>query len=314
SMRANSRQSQLQVEIAALRHRLSSVNESGDTEEHSRGGAARNRGAGEIRSVQLRRTYAARIRELNRQLGKLEKAADSAENRRKRSLLRRAALVGYTNSGKSSFMNAVLKRSSDSGGAVLEKDMLFATLDTSVRNVSYGMRHFLLYDTVGFVSDLPHELVESFRSTLSSVKNADLLVEIIDISDDKWTEKAEICEETLRQIGAGEIPVLRVFNKADLLKEEIACEPLISCRTGEGIDDVLSRITEMLYPEEVSFTALIPYEKGALLHRASQMVQAEILQETQEGYLVRVCGPKELSGMLGRYRIEETDEYQRTNE
>ena len=138
SMRADSRPSQIQVEIAALRHRLSSVNESGDSAEHSRGGTSRNRGAGEIRSVQLRREYAARIKELNRQLAKLERAESSAQHRRRRSLLRRAALVGYTNSGKSSFMNRVLQMCSHPGTEVLEEDQLFATLDTSVRNVRWG--------------------------------------------------------------------------------------------------------------------------------------------------------------------------------
>ena len=305
SMRADSRPSQIQVEIAALRHRLSSVNESGDSAEHSRGGTSRNRGAGEIRSVQLRREYAARIKELNRQLAKLERAESSAQHRRRRSLLRRAALVGYTNSGKSSFMNRVLQMCSHPGTEVLEEDQLFATLDTSVRNVRWGMQHFLLYDTVGFVSDLPHELVESFRSTLQSVREADLLIHVIDISDPKYEEKTRVCEQTLEEIGAGGIPVLRVYNKADKLKEETDCTPLVSCRTGEGMDTVLQMITDALYPQETVFECLIPYSKGDLLHRAAQMIHIDILEENNEGYHIRVKGPEQLSGMLKEYRIEE---------
>ncbi len=312
--RANSRESQLQVEIASLRHRLSSVNESGDRESHARGGSMRNRGAGEIRSVQLRRAYAGRIRELNRQLEKLEKAAGNAEDRRKRSLLRRAALVGYTNSGKSSFLNTVMKMCAHPGNEVLEKDMLFATLDTSVRNVTYGMRHFLLYDTVGFVSDLPHELVESFRSTLSSVRDADLLIEVIDVSDPHLEEKTEICEQTLKQIGADDIPVLRVYNKADLLKGPTEYEPLVSCVTGEGMEDVLARIADMLYPNEVTFRCFIPYEQGNDLHRAAQMLDITVIEETEEGYLISVSGPERLSGMLRKYRIGGEHEYQTENE
>lgn len=305
SMRADSRPSQIQVEIAALRHRLSSVNESGDSAEHSRGGTSRNRGAGEVRSVQLRREYAARIKELNQQLAKIERAESSAQHRRRRSLLRRAALVGYTNSGKSSFMNRVLQMCSHPGTEVLEEDQLFATLDTSVRNVRWGLQHFLLYDTVGFVSDLPHELIESFRSTLQSVRDADLLIHIIDISDPQYEEKTRICEQTLEEIGAGGIPVLRVYNKADKLKEETDCEPLVSCRTGEGMEAVLQTITERLYPEETVFECLIPYDKGDLMHRASQMIRIDILEENSEGYHIRVRGPEQLSGMLREYRIEE---------
>ena len=305
SMRADSRPSQIQVEIASLRHRLSSVNESGDSAEHSRGGASRNRGAGEIRSVQLRREYAARIKELNQQLAKIERAENSAQHRRRRSLLRRAALVGYTNSGKSSFMNRVLQICSHPGTEVLEEDQLFATLNTSVRNVRWGLQHFLLYDTVGFVSDLPHELIESFRSTLQSVREADLLIHIIDISDPQYEEKTRICEQTLEEIGAEGIPVLRIYNKADRLKEETDCTPLISCRTGEGMEQVLQMIVDALYPEETTFECFIPYSKGDLLHRASQMICIDILEENSEGYRIRVRGPEQLSGMLRKYRIEE---------
>ena len=137
------------------------------------------------------------------------------ERRRSKTLLRRVALVGYTNAGKSSFMNCLIQNTEASGNEVFEKDMLFATLDTSVRKIVYDKKTFFLYDTVGFVSDLPHTLVEAFKSTLDAARDADLLVEIVDVSDDDYETKMEVTENTLREIGAGEIPVLRIFNKVD---------------------------------------------------------------------------------------------------
>ena len=138
--------------------------------ERSRGGAVTNRGAGEMRSSIIAARYQKKISELKEELRKIEVRRYQDERRRQKTLLKRVALVGYTNAGKSSLLNAILSMQESGGQEVLEQDMLFATLDTSVRMVQSKHKKFLLYDTVGFVSDLPHGLIEAFKSTFGCRK------------------------------------------------------------------------------------------------------------------------------------------------
>ena len=162
SSRARSKEAMIQIEMARLKYNMSNrILDSGDNG-HSRGGAFMNRGAGESKSDIIIRNTQKRIAELNKELKKMDKAKHEKDNHRNKSMLKKVALVGYTNAGKSSFMNALLKLNSKPK-EVLSKDMLFATLDASVRNISYKNYEFLLFDTVGFVSDLPHELIEAFK-------------------------------------------------------------------------------------------------------------------------------------------------------
>ena len=203
SSRARSRQAKLQTEMARLQYDLPRLLNSDNDRERERGGGVTNRGSGEMRSAIVARKYQKRIQDLKQELKKIESQRQMDERRRSKTLLRRVALVGYTNAGKSSFMNCLIQNTEASGNAVFEKDMLFATLDTSVRKIVYDKKTFFLYDTVGFVSDLPHTLVEAFKSTLDAARDADLLVEIVDVSDDDYETKMEVTENTLREIGAG---------------------------------------------------------------------------------------------------------------
>ena len=291
SSRARSKQAKMQVELARLQYALPALKAMDETEAHFRGGEYRSRGAGEKRSAEIARTYQKRISVLKKELAQIRRENETAERRRSKSGLARCALVGYTNAGKSSLMNAMLKFEKKEERSVFVKDMLFATLDSSVRNMEYNGRQFLLYDTVGFVSDLPFQLIEAFQSTLDAARNADLLIHVIDSSDEKREEKTAAAEATLREIHADEIPLIRVYTKADLLKEER--EPgavYVSSLTSEGMEALVSLIIDRLYPSQKTVTVMIPYEKSGILAMYRSVLDVMILQETDTGILARVTG------------------------
>ena len=185
------------------------------------GGSGRlsNKGSGEKQLELDRRRIEHRMAELRRELENVEKERDTQRSRRLNSGIPRVSLVGYTNAGKSTILNNMLLAYGSEGQdteekLVLEKDMLFATLDTSVRRINApGHRPFLLADTVGFISELPHSLVKAFRSTLEEAKYADILLQVIDFSDPEYRYHMDITRDTLAEIGAGDIPVIYVFNK-----------------------------------------------------------------------------------------------------
>ncbi|MBR7046526.1 MAG: GTPase HflX [Lachnospiraceae bacterium] len=225
SRRARTREATLQVETARLKYILPRL--AGMHAELSRqgGGSGRlsNKGAGEQKLELDRRRIEHRISQMEKELRVVDRERETQRSRRLKSGMARIALVGYTNAGKSTLMNTLLERFGGEGAQekkVLEKDMLFATLDTSVRKIEApGHMPFLLSDTVGFISDLPHSLVKAFRSTLEEVCQADLLLEIIDFSDPECQDQIEVTGRTLKEIGAGSIPILHVYNKCDLAKE-----------------------------------------------------------------------------------------------
>ena len=186
------------------------------------------------------------------------------------------------------------------------EDMLFATLDTSIRNITWQSRSFLLYDTVGFVSDLPHELIDAFHSTLSAAAEADLLIEVIDVSDEHWQEKAAVTETTLKAIHADQIPILRIFNKADLLSADVQLDGLkTSCITGEGVEELMSEIEERLYPSEVTMSCLIPYDKMALVSARRGILKVEQQQEDETGWKMVLSGPEDTLKQFAPYQIKE---------
>ena len=310
AQRARSRAASLQVEMARLQYDLPRIlHETADQSGHERGGSAYNRGAGEMRSDLVARQYAGRIAALKKELQKIEKQRYQDERRRTRTLMRRVALVGYTNAGKSSLMNAMIERSSSQGKHVNEEDMLFATLDTSVRMITYDQRKFLLYDTVGFVSDLPHTLIDAFKSTLDAARDADLLIHVIDASDPAYEDKIEITKETLDEIGAGGIEVLRVYNKCDLIDDDTEVGGIrISCKTGEGMEEFMHALLERLYPQEETAMILLPYDKIAMIDMYKAAIDLDILDSREDGMVIELKGPSRYLAAFRDYRLKENEE------
>lgn len=292
SKRARSRQAMIQTEMARLKYDLPRVlQERTEDSEHARSSYA-NRGAGEMRSAVIERKYAARIAALRRELEKISVQRGQDERRRSKMMIRRAALVGYTNAGKSSLLNCCIRRFQSGGSLTAEEDMLFATLDTSVRKITYDRMSFFLYDTVGFVSDLPHELIEAFRSTLDAARDADLLIHVVDITDSNWMHKMEVTMDTLREIHADHIPILRVFTKTDLAPGVAAGMQgaRVSAVTGEGIQDLMEQVLKMLYPKEDEGVFLIPYDEMKKFQRYSPVLWTNILDHTENGMVVQMAG------------------------
>ena len=223
--RAKTKEAQLQVEVAKLQYMLPRLNGLRESLGRQSGGVGTsNRGSGEKQIELDRRRIEERVSVLNKELEELVEHRQTQRKQRKKKGLPVVALVGYTNAGKSTVMNAFVERFHPTfeEKQVFEKDMLFATLETSVRHIPLPDRkEFLLTDTVGFVSKLPHHLVKAFRSTLEEVSEADLLIHVIDLSNANYPQMMEITNQTLKGIGIGEIPTILAYNKADLTDQSI---------------------------------------------------------------------------------------------
>jgi len=283
--RAKTKEARQQVEYAQLQYMLPRLAHMRTSLSRQGGGSGRlsNKGSGEKQLELDRRRIEHRMAELRRDLTAIEKERDTQRGRRLRSGLPRISLVGYTNAGKSTIMNNLLRLYGGEGfdeKQVLEKDMLFATLDTSVRKISApGHRPFLLSDTVGFISELPHALVKAFRSTLEEAKYADLLLQVIDFSDPEYRYHMDVTKETLAEIGAGDIPVIYVFNKSDVVQDEqeqsgqlVMPVPrsmddriYISAREDESLNTLIELIEKKLSENENNCEMLIPYSDGGIL-------------------------------------------------
>lgn len=244
---ARSREGVIQVELAQSRYRLPRLRGKGIELSRIGGssGGIGTKGPGEQKLEIDRRRILARISHLKKELGKIAKARETQSKRRRNAGVFELCLVGYTNAGKSTILNKL------TGAGVLAEDKLFATLDSTTRKLALpGRRDVVISDTVGFIKDLPHELVAAFRSTLDGVKDADLLLKVIDVSDEKWRERIDAVEEVLNEIGAGSKPTLTVFNQTDKadpdqiarLKEEYPDAVFVSAVTGAGINDLISSL------------------------------------------------------------------------
>ncbi len=250
SQRARSREGLLQVELASLEYRLPRL--VGVGKEMSRLGAGiGTRGAGEQKLEMDRRHIRGRIREIRRQMEKLEKTRELHKKQRRRAGFPVISLVGYTNAGKSSLFNALCEVAHSSKKSQVETNSrLFQTLDTTTRKIKLDSSdEVLISDTVGFIQNLPHHLVAAFRSTLEEAVEADLLLHVIDVSDPAYMDKIQVVEEVLEGLGADKDRIMPVFNKVDLL-EEISPGQFpphyVSARTGQGIEELLEQIKTRL--------------------------------------------------------------------
>ena len=285
SLRARTKEAKLQVETARLQYLLPRLIGMHDALSRQGGGSGSlsNKGSGEKKLELDRRKIEHRISELRKELEEVSQERQVQRKRRMNSRTPQVSLVGYTNAGKSTIMNRMVERYCDNQEKkVFEEDMLFATLETSVRNIETGdNKPFFLVDTVGFIHKLPHGLVKAFHSTLEEVKYADLLLQIIDFSDPQYRQHMEVTKDTLSQLGAGDIPMIYVYNKSD--RTETAYPKVVdnhvylSAAEGKGLDELINLIKEQIYADNINCSLLIPYSEGNVV--SYFMENATVLQQ-----------------------------------
>lgn len=279
SDRAKTREAKLQVELARLQYLLPRLAGMGTALSRQGGGSGSrsNKGAGEKKLELDRRHIEHRITECKRELEVVKKNRITQRKSRKNSAIPQVSLVGYTNAGKSTIMNQLLSFYGNSDIAhnehklVLQKDMLFATLETTIRKITPpGKSPFYLSDTVGFIDKLPHNLVDAFRSTLEEACEADLLLQVVDVSDPYYKEQMRVTGETLAELGAGHIPQIIVYNKADKVPD-IHTIPRVgkhqihmAARNGSGIPELMEMIMSEIYGNLFCAKVLLPYTEGSL--------------------------------------------------
>ena len=316
--RARTREAALQVDYARLQYLLPRLAGMHDDLGRQAGasGAMSNKGAGEKKIELDRRHIEQQMAGLRRDLEEVDRERATQRKARMRSGLPRVSLVGYTNAGKSTILNGLLSLyGSDDEKQVFEKDMLFATLDTSIRRIEpgEGCKPFLLSDTVGFIDNLPTTLVKAFRSTLEETKYADLLLIVSDLSDPDYRDNLAVTIRTLEDIGAGGIPRIFIFNKADRLEEEKSSRVSIPILTEEDgritmsakseadLALLVKTIEEKINENRRECTLLIPYTEGALLSRLKKDADMQVLNYLEGGTLVKAVLKEEDYGKLREY-------------
>lgn len=280
AQRARTREGKLQIELAQLQHLLPRLTRFWGHLSRQAGGIGMRGGEGESQLEADRRKVQERIDTISRDLDAVRRRRATQRAGRQRSQWPLASIVGYTNAGKSTLLNAL------TGADVLAKDILFATLDPTTRRLKLPTnQNVLLTDTVGFIRKLPHGLVEAFKATLEEVIQADLLLHVVDISHPQAAEQIAAVNSVLAEIGADEKPVLMVFNKIDCasggsvmahLKEKFPHAVEISAKTGEGIPYLLAEIGTQLRPKREFLELQIPHERAeviARLHKIGQVIE-----------------------------------------
>ena len=294
SQRARSAEGKLQVELAQLKHVATRLVRGWTHLERQRGGSIGLRGPGETQLETDRRLLQKRVDMLQKRLEKVEVQHTQMRRARVRSELPRVALVGYTNAGKSTLFNAL------TGADAYAADQLFATLDPTVRRIELAGGGVVLADTVGFVRDLPHELVAAFRSTLSEAREADLLLHVIDANDPLREERMGQVDAVLREIGAGDIPQLQVFNKIDRIegalpridqRGEDRLAVWVSARDELGIDLLREALGERLGLQRVVGDILLPVDAGRLRARLHALDAVRGEQLEADGWRLQVDLP-----------------------
>ena len=298
---AHTSEGKLQVELAQCRYQLTRL--SGYGRSMSRlGGGIGTRGPGETKLETDRRRIRQRITGLKADLRELEKTRAVQRSRREKNSVPVAAIVGYTNAGKSTLLNAL------TGSSVLSEDKLFATLDPTTRSCTLPEGEIvLLTDTVGFIHKLPHHLIEAFRSTLEEAKYADIILHVVDASDPSMEQHMQVVYDTLQRLDVGGKPVLTLFNKCDLvypglrLRDPKADETLqISALKKEGLSDILNEISRILRESRVYIAQLFEYKDAGAIQRIRK--EGQLLKEEyrEDGIYVEAYVPKKAAGMFMR--------------
>ena len=299
AMRASTNEGKIQVELAQLRYRATRLTGMGRSMSRLGGGIG-TRGPGEKKLEVDRRLIGSRISQLKRELEEVRKHREINRGQRTKSKIPVAAIVGYTNAGKSTLLNTL------TDADVLEEDMLFATLDPTTRQLELpGKQQILLTDTVGFIRKLPHHLIEAFKSTLEEAKYADYIIHVVDASNPQADKQMHIVYETLRSLGVEDKKILTLFNKQDARTDD---EPLhdfladktinISAKYSIGLDAVKEALADFLRADKILVERVIPYQDAGILQAVRKM--GELLEEEYqpEGIFIKAYVPMELYGKI----------------
>lgn len=306
---AHTQEGKAQVELAMLRYRLPRLRRGAKAGLSQQAGGIGTRGPGETRLEVDRRRIMRRIEKLERDLKGLQRTRQTQRKSRGRSGLASVVIVGYTNAGKSTLLNAL------TSAGVLAENRLFATLDPTTRRLSLpGGEPVLLTDTVGFIRQLPHGLIESFKSTLEVASEADMLVHVVDASATHPEQQISAVREVLTEIGADAVPEFIVFNKADLCEDggvslvtEFDGAVAVSALNNDGLDVMLRRLSDRMRAISRVTDLLVPYERGdivAAIHREGEVV---LIEDVDEGLHIRARLSEASAGRLREFVRTEPD-------
>ncbi len=299
--RAQSRAGKLQVELAQYRYRLPRLEGMGKNLSRLGGGIG-TRGPGESKLESDRRHIRRRIESLERKLEELSANRELIRSRRKKDGIITAAIIGYTNAGKSTLLNLL------TNAGVLSENKLFATLDPTARSLELPSgRSIMLVDTVGFVRRLPHHLVEAFKSTLEETVQADILLNVCDISSGEADSQTEVTRQLLSDLKADKSPVLNVLNKCDMVECELPiCTEdcvLISAKTGYGIDEMLRKIEKLMPPSQIRMELLLPYSEGGLAAQIRDTGKIFTEEFTENGTKIDALVDVKILHLVEKYQI-----------
>ena len=307
--RAVSREGKLQVELAQLQYRMPRLTGFGRSLSRLGGGIG-TRGPGEKKLETDRRHIAGRIDDIKAELARIGKTRQVQRSGREKSQIPVVALMGYTNSGKSAIMNRLLQLSEREDKTVSSQDMLFATLDTQHRKITLEQgSEFILIDTVGFVSRLPHSLVEAFKSTLEEVRYADLLIHLVDSSYENRDFYMEVTNKVIEQIGAGDKDQIVAYNKMDIAKSvplDVSGHEAVylSAKTGENVNVLVEKIREKIFGGRVEMTLLIPYQRGDITSYLCENAQIFSMEYEEEGTLLHGKLEREDALRYGSFAVD----------
>ncbi|MBR5756099.1 MAG: GTPase HflX [Firmicutes bacterium] len=311
--RASSKEGKLQVELAQLQYRMPRLLGFGKSLSRLGGGIG-TRGPGEKKLETDRRHIERRMDDIKREMKEVQKDRSTQRQKREKSGIPVAALVGYTNSGKSSILNRFLAAGSREDKQVFEKDMLFATLDTSERLVQSDEQHsFILVDTVGFVSKLPHSLINAFKATLEEALSADVLIHVVDASFKDAAFHIEVTNSVLKELKADDKPCILVFNKCDLIDNKDSLDLLpaskdaifTSVKTGEGFDALADAVNAALFSDRKTYRLLIPYEDGSVSSALLNKCVPFVNEYREDGNYLEIELDKADAGRYAKYILND---------
>ena len=305
--RAKTKNGKLQVELAQQKYRLSRLTGFGNYLSRQGGGIG-TRGPGEKKIETDRRHIEKRIDDIKAEINKAITVRKTQRKLREKTNIPVVALVGYTNAGKSAVMNAILSEANKEDKTVFEEDMLFATLDTYQRSISYDKNEFILVDTVGFVSELPHTLVDAFKGTLEEVMYADLLLHVIDISNPEAEFQEKVANKVINEIGAGDKDTVKVYNKIDLLDEGKVFEDkndtiYISAKNSTNLEGIKNVILNKLFDNKIRAKLLLPYERGDIVSYLCDKYVVDELEYLDNGTMVEINLEIDDYRRLSKYEI-----------